>query len=59
MNELWERLVTGASYVELLLIGALIWLWLSHKQLVDDMREELKGWRRKQWKEQVKDDGGD
>lgn len=42
MNELWERLVTGASYVELLLIGALIWLWLSHKQLVDDMREELR-----------------
>ena len=42
MDQLWTRILEGASQLEAILVGILIYLWLSHRDLVNDLRAEVK-----------------
>jgi hypothetical protein len=42
MDQIWLRIIEGASQAEAILVGILIYLWLSHRDLVNDLRAEVK-----------------
>lgn len=42
MEKLWDFVLGNASKAEGILIGILIYLWMSHRDLVNDLRDEVK-----------------
>jgi hypothetical protein len=42
MDQVWQTIIERASQAEAILVGILIYLWLSHRDLVNDLRDEVK-----------------